>query len=84
MYKLNKALYRLLKASREWCNHLHDFLMNMVCESFVADATLYFMVQCGNFIFLVKYVQDIPMYADRDEMFDLIISTFKESFELVI
>lgn len=58
-YCLNNALYGLRQESREWDDHLNNFLLKMGCVRSEADPTLYLLKTGDDFAFLVVYVDDV-------------------------
>lgn len=57
--KLQKSLYGLKQASREWNRRFHDFIMNLGFRQSEADCCLYIACEKGEAVFLIIYVDDI-------------------------
>nr|GEU75380.1 retrovirus-related Pol polyprotein from transposon TNT 1-94 [Tanacetum cinerariifolium] len=62
--KLNKSLYGLKQANRQWFTKLTDFLTSLNINQSYADTPLFTLNQDGHTIFLLVYVDDILLTSD--------------------
>ena len=65
IYKLQKSLYRLKQARREWNNHIIDFLIKSGFQRMEADSCIYVRpqwdeaTQCNKYSIVALYVDDL-------------------------
>lgn len=57
--KLQKSLYGLKQASREWNKWFHNLIVNLEFGQSEADSCLYIACDDGEAVFLIIYVDDI-------------------------
>lgn len=82
VYVLRKALYGLRQASREWSLFLHNFLVQFGFEQSMADPTLYVWKDGKEFVIVVVYVDDIPLFGSSNGAIDKVVEHFKQHFEV--
>ena len=59
IYKLNKSIYGLKQASRQWYYKFHQVIISFGLEMNVVDDCVYHKFSGSRHIFLVLYVDDI-------------------------
>ena len=64
VYKLNKSIYGLKQASRQWYLKFHNVITLFGFEENVKDQCIYQKVNRSNICFLVLYVDDILLAAN--------------------
>jgi hypothetical protein len=68
--KLNKALYRLKKASRAWYGRIDSFLTSLGFTKSKVDSNLYFKVMNDEPIILLLYVDDLFLTQEENLITD--------------
>lgn len=81
VYTLNKFLYCLKQASREWFKHLHSFLVNNGFVQAAADPTVYTKCINNEFVILVFYVDDVLMFSSSDSLLERVLNYFQQTFD---
>jgi hypothetical protein len=59
VYRLEKALYGLNHAPREWYDKIHGYLMSLGFKKSVVDPKLYYHIVGDKFFILVLYVDEL-------------------------
>ena len=66
--RLQKSIYGLKKASRQWYLKFHDVVTSLDFEENTVDSCIYLKISGRKFIFLILYVDDI-LLASNDLVF---------------
>lgn len=82
VYRLNKALYGLRQASREWYAFLDRFLTRLGCTKSDADQNLYLLKSQKGFVILLVYVDDIVLLSSSKACKEKVIEAFEREFEM--
>ena len=64
VYKLNKFIYGLKQASRQWYLNFHEVITSFDFEENIMDQCIYQKVSRSKICFLVLYVDDILLATD--------------------
>ncbi|GJU72729.1 retrovirus-related pol polyprotein from transposon TNT 1-94 [Tanacetum coccineum] len=83
VYKLQKSLYGLKQANRQWFIKLTTFLLHLGFQQSYADTSLFTLKQDHNFLCLLVYVDDILLTGNNITLINTIkqhaISTIRNS-----
>lgn len=82
--KLNKSLYGLKQASRQWNIKFDYFLKNFNFEPSSADPCVYKGIINNTLIFLGLYVDDGIILAETKEALDTVIHELNSSFDITV
>jgi hypothetical protein len=63
--KLNKALYRLKQAPRDWYGRIDSFLMSLGFTKSKVYSNLYFKVMNDELVILLLYVDDLFLIGEE-------------------
>lgn len=80
--KLNKALYGLKQAPRAWYNELKNYLLSLGFRNSVADASLFFFISNGRYLFMLIYVDDIIITGNSESAIVNLIANLSRRFSL--
>jgi hypothetical protein len=64
--RLKKALYRLKQAPKAWYARINGYLMNLGFSKSDVDPNLYYKVESGCLLILVRYVDDLFLTCDEN------------------
>ena len=59
MCKLNKFMYGLKQASKQWYPNFDEIVSSLGFKENVIDQCIYYIMNMGNFVILMVYVDDI-------------------------
>lgn len=80
--KLNKALYGLKQAPRAWYTELKTYLLGLGFRNSVADASLFFFINNGRYLFVLVYVDDIIITGNSKSAIADLITHLSRRFSL--
>lgn len=80
--KLQKSLYGLKQASREWNKRFQDFIVNLGFRQSQADSCLYIAWKDGEAVFLIIYVDDIIIASRSISVVDALKKKLSLEFEM--
>lgn len=82
MCKLNKSLYGLKQANRQWYIKLSDFLSSLHFKQSYADTSLFTLNQDGHTVVLLVYVDDIILAGDSSVLLKQIKQQLHNKFSI--
>ena len=80
--KLNKALYGTKQAGREWYLMIDAFLKSIKFVPNVADPCFYSLIDSGDYILILLYVDDIIIAATTEELQKKYARILSEKFKV--
>lgn len=80
--KLNKCLYGLKQASRQWFLKFSATLLSLGFQSSHSDHTLFIRNVNGTYVAVLVYVDDIVIASNDDDAVDQLKEDLKKSFKL--
>nr|GEV87312.1 uncharacterized mitochondrial protein AtMg00810-like [Tanacetum cinerariifolium] len=80
--KLNKTLYGLKQANRQWFTKLTDFLTSINFHQSYADTSLFTLTQNGHTTILLVYVNDIILTGDSPSLVEFIKQQHHNKFSI--
>ena len=80
--KLNKSLYGLKQASRQWCAKLSDALKSRGYNNSLNDYFLFYRKQGSSTVFIAVYVDDILLTANDAEEIDQLKNYLHNQFKI--
>ena len=82
VYKLNKSIYGLKQASRQWYLKFDEVISSFIFEENVMDQCIYQKVNGSKFCFLVLYVDDILLVANDKGMLYKVKKFLSKNFDM--
>src|ERR1044071_9526117 len=82
VYKLNKALYGLHQAPREWYQMLSNYLISNGFKRGLVDCTLFTKEKGGDCLLVQVYVDDIIFGSTNDEICREFEKLMQDKFEM--
>ena len=82
VFKLNKSIYELKQASRQWYLKFNDTITSFGFKENTIDRCIYLKVSGSKFIFLILYVDDILLANSDLGLFHTTKKFLSENFEM--
>ena len=82
VYKLERSLYGLKQASRQWNVELTKFLLQQGFLQSKSDYSLFTKASAGHFTFILVYVDDLLIAGDDDHSIAAIKAKLHEAFTI--
>lgn len=80
--QLNKAIYGLKQAGRQWYLKLHEKLLEIGFKNAVADPCLYILEKGGEKILMNIYVDDLILAYSSEKLLNNVKSKLQKAFDL--
>lgn len=80
--RLNKAIYGLKQASRQWNKKLDATIKEVGLKQSKVDPCIYHRVQSGKMLFLAVYVDDILLFSNDIKMKAIVKSHLQKRFKM--
>lgn len=78
--KLNKAIYGLKQASREWNRKLNHALKETGLQRSKLDPCIYFQVSDATIFFIAVYVDDLLIFSNNNSLKSRVKKSLQEQF----
>jgi len=82
VFKLEKALYGLKKAPRQWYERLSNFLLSQGYERGKTDKTLLIKKASNDIILVQVYVDDIIFASTNENLYEQFVTAMQGEFEM--
>jgi transposase InsO family protein len=82
LWKLNKAVYGLNEASRQWYNRVSHELMKMGMKRCKYDEALFYLQSNGSLIGIITVHVDDFLFGGTNQFHEIIIAAIKSIFEI--
>ena len=82
VFKLNKSIYELKQASRQWYLKFNDTITSFGFKENTIDRCIYLKVSGSKFIFLILYVDDILLASSDLGLLHTTNKFLSENFEM--